>query len=333
MTVELRKASDTSDATEDESSVELIGVSLKDQVEREVIARRDETGNFTAEERLFELETKPVRAEGEITDSLFLAADRAGVPANTIVELIRIFSFDVDFQREIQPGDSFSVMYERKFDESDRPVKEGNILFASMTLSGKEIALYRYTPKDDGIPEYFTADGKSIKKTLMRTPVDGARLSSGFGKRKHPILGYTRMHRGVDFAAPRGTPIMAAGSGVVEMAARHGGYGNYVRIRHNGTYKTAYAHMKGFAKGIRKGARVRQGQIIGYIGTTGRSTGPHLHYEVLVDNAQVDPRSIKLPTGRVLKGKELKRFAAMVNDMDRQFAALPSEKEYAKLAD
>jgi murein DD-endopeptidase MepM/ murein hydrolase activator NlpD len=222
-------------------------------------------------------------------------------------DLIRIFSFDVDFQRDIQPGDGFEVLYDAKLEADGSLAKAGDVRFAAMTLSGKRFELYAFTPKS-GISDFFDTKGQSVRKTLMRTPIDGARLSSRFGMRKHPILGYTRMHRGTDFAAPTGTPIYAAGDGTVTVAGRKGAYGNYVRIRHNSTYDTAYAHMKGFAKGIRSGTRVRQGQIIGYVGTTGRSTGPHLHYEVLVNGKQINPSKIKLASGEQLKGDDLANF-------------------------
>ena len=200
-----------------------------------------------------------------------------------------------------------------------------------MTLSGTEVSLYRYKTPDDGFTDYYTATGQSVRKTLMRTPIDGARLTSRFGKRRHPILGYTKMHRGVDFGARRGTPIMAAGNGVVEMAGRNGAYGNYVRIRHNTEYKTAYAHMKGFAKGIRKGKRVKQGQVIGYVGSTGRSTSPHLHYEVHKKGRQINPLSVKLPAGRKLKGKILANFKTFTGKVDKAVAALPLDKQVASL--
>ena len=191
----------------------------------------------------------------------------------------------------------------------------GDIVYAAMTLSGKRMELYRFTPKS-GNTDYLDPKGDSVRKTLMRTPIDGARLSSGYGMRKHPILGYTKMHRGVDFAAPRGTPIYAAGDGTVEVAGRKGAYGKYVRIRHNSTYKTAYAHMSRYGKGIKKGKRVKQGQIIGYVGSTGRSTGPHLHYEILVNGRQINPRRVKLPSGEKLKGQDLEAFAQARAEID-----------------
>ena len=190
-------------------------------------------------------------------------------------------------------------------------------------LSGKEFRLYRHETSD-GEVDYFDAKGRSSRKALIMTPIDGARISSGFGRRKHPILGYTKMHRGTDFAAPSGTPVYAAGNGVVEKAGRNGGYGQYIRIRHNGTYKTAYAHLSGYARGITSGARVKQGEVIGYVGTTGRSTGPHLHYEVLLENKQINPKKLNLPSGRTLTGKELARFNAARGALENRYATLPA---------
>ena len=202
------------------------------------------------------------------------------------------------------------------------------MLFAALTLSGQRRELTRFTPSS-GKTDYFDQKGRSVRKTLMRTPIDGARLSSGFGMRRHPILGYSRMHRGVDFAAPKGTPIYAAGDGVVERAGRNGGYGKYIRLRHNGSYKTAYAHLSGYAKGVKRGRRVRQGQIIGYVGSTGQSTGPHLHYEVMVNGKQVNPRKIKLPSGEKLKGADLEAFLAIRGETQRLAAAVKAPTRLA----
>jgi murein DD-endopeptidase MepM/ murein hydrolase activator NlpD len=245
--------------------------------------------------------------EGEIDDSLYLSAKDAGASDKIIIDLIRLMSFDVDFQRDIRSGDTFSIYYRRTFAPEFNDIREDEILSASLTLRGNKHEAIAFTT-DDGEASYYDANGKSTQKALMKTPVEGARLSSRFGRRKHPILGYTRLHKGLDFAAPRGTPIMAAGNGTIEMATRNGSFGNYIRIRHGNSYKTAYAHLKSYARGIKKGAKVKQGQIIGYIGTTGRSTGPHLHYEVLLSGKQVNPQSLKLPTARSLKGKELEAF-------------------------
>lgn len=276
---------------------------------------RTETGAFAAERTSLAVEKSWVSAEAMIDDSLYLAAARADVPAAVIVDLIRIFSFNVDFQRDIWPGDRFAVTYE-KMESADGKTRLGAILFGELVLRGKPIALYRFMPESDGRTDYFDAKGMSARRLLMRTPIDGARLSSRFGKRKHPILGYTKMHSGIDFAAPTGTPIMAAGDGTVEFIGRHGGYGNLIRLRHNGTYKTAYAHMSRFKSGLAKGKRVRQGEIIGYVGSTGRSTGPHLHYEVFMNDARINPLSLELPTGKELEGSDLAAFQAWRRQID-----------------
>lgn len=297
-----------------EDSGHLLSLSLRPSPERDVRVTRGAEG-FVAEAIERQLAQRSVASSGRIDSNLSVAAQDAGVPASVMIEMIRLFSFDVDFQRDLQPGDSFEVLYNARFEANGTLAKTDEVLYAAMTLSGKRVDLYRFTPKS-GVEDYFDPRGQSVRKTLMRTPIDGARLTSRFGKRKHPILGYTKMHRGVDFAAPRGTPIYAAGDGVVEMAGRNGGYGNYVRLRHNSTYSTAYAHMDRVAKGMRKGVRVRQGQIIGYVGSTGRSTGPHLHYEVMVERKQVNPLDIKLPSGEKLAGADLKAFERRRAEID-----------------
>lgn len=263
-------------------------------------------------------------AAGIIDDSLFLAAQRQGLPQIVIVDLIRIFSYDVDFQREIKKGDQFEIFYERKLSEDGRRVQEGNILFAKLILSGREINLYRHTPDGKDFAEYFHEDGQSSKRALMKTPIEGARLSSYYGNRRHPVLGYNRLHKGVDFSAPTGTPIMAAGDGVVERASWYGSFGNYVRIRHNGTYKTIYAHMSKYGRGIKKGVRVEQGQIIGYVGATGRVTGRHLHYEVHMNDEAVNPLSLDIPSGIKLEAEAFEKFQIAMNTTNQQIAQAKS---------
>jgi murein DD-endopeptidase MepM/ murein hydrolase activator NlpD len=297
--------------------------------DRKVIAQRAADGSFTADNEFADLSVATVRAGGVISDSLYLSARRAGLPDSIIADTIRIFSYDVDFQREVRNGDRFEVFFERHHDEQGQPVKEGNILFASMTLSGKRMELFRHAPSDTKRTEYFNEDGRTARKALMRTPIDGARLTSGFGKRRHPILGYRKMHRGLDFGARRGTPIMAAGDGVIDKLGRNGGYGKYIRIRHNGTYSTAYAHMNGYRKGLRRGKRVKQGQTIGYVGSTGRSTGPHLHYEVLKNGRQMNPLKVKMPTGRKLKGKLLAELQKTVATTRTRLAEAPIQTQIA----
>lgn len=256
--------------------------------------------------------------KADIDVSLYGSAVEAGIPASVVADVIGLYSWDVDFQRDIRHGDAVEVMYEKLSTKDGDFVKTGNIIYARLNVNGQDIPVYRYQMKNGDI-DYFTADGKSVRKALMQTPINGARISSGFGKREHPVLGYTKMHKGVDFAAPRGTPIFAAGDGTIERMGPWSSFGNYVRIRHNSELKTAYAHMKGFAKGLHAGSRVKQGQIIGYVGTTGRSTGPHLHYEVIRNGTQVNPKTVKLPQGEALKGNELAQFKEQVKIVDREF--------------
>ena len=296
---------------------------------RKIETGRIEDGGFAARAVEVPLERMLVHTGGQIESSLYVAAVEAGVPVPVLLELIRAFSFDIDFQREIQSGDGFEVMFERFLDDSGKPVREGNVLYAVMTLSGGPLAIYRYTARD-GFTDYYNEDGHSIRKALLRTPIDGARLTSGFGTRKHPTLGYTKMHRGVDFGAKRGTPVMAAGDGVIEFAAWNGSYGKYVRIRHRGSYSTAYAHLDRIASGIQRTRRVKQGQIIGYVGSTGRSTGPHLHYEVLQAGKQINPLKVKLPTGAKLKGVALAAFQQSRENIERQLATLPLVRQVSE---
>ena len=250
---------------------------------------------------------KTVLAEGIIKSSLFKAAQKEDIDAEVIVDFARIYGFEIDFQRDIRKNDIFQIVYDKYIDDDGELQKNGEIIYAYMKNKGREIALYRFVDQR-GIAGYYQTNGKSIEKALMKTPINGARLSSRYGMRKHPILGYNKMHRGTDFAAPKGTPIMASGSGVIEMSKWNGAYGKYIRIRHNSKYKTAYAHLSGYARGIKKGAKVRQGQIIGYVGSTGRSTGPHLHYEVLVNGKRKNSQRLKLPSGRTLRGEDREKF-------------------------
>ncbi len=260
------------------------------------------------------------KSEGVITSSLYVAGVKSNLPLPVLSELIRAYSWDVDFQRSIRKNDEFSVLYEILQDANGDTVAYGKILYAKLTLSGDELPIYLFT-LNDGTEDYFDATGKSAKKTLMRTPIDGARLSSSYGNRKHPTLGYNKLHTGVDFAAPRGTPIYAAGDGAIDYIGRKGGYGNYIRIRHNGEYSTAYAHMKGYASGMKSGKRVRQGQVIGYVGTTGRSTGPHLHYEIIKNGQKTNPMRVKMPSGKRLKDTELANFKEMILKSDAEYAS------------
>ncbi len=303
-----------------DAGLSLSQVQLADGVERTVGVTRQAEG-FSAYQTTIQLDRAPARVNAKITDSLYQAALDAGLPMPALSEMIKLFSYDVDFQREVQPGDSFDVLYESYTDDTGKIAKTGRLLSASMTLSGRELRYYLYQPQGEAEADYFNQKGQSVRKALLRTPIDGARLSSGFGSRRHPILGYSIMHKGVDFAAPTGTPIQAAGSGTIEKAGWNGGYGNYVRIRHSNGFSTAYAHMSRIA--AKPGTPVRQGQVIGYVGTTGMSTGAHLHYEVLVNNQQVNPLSLRLPTGRNLEGREMKQFQAEMARLDRESENTP----------
>ena len=245
--------------------------------------------------------------EGVIENSLYNAAIRLDIKPNTIIEFARLYGFQVDFQRDIWKGDSFQIIYEQFENEDGSLVENGDIIFSNLNIQGKDLNLYKFELGKNKI-DYFDENGKSMKKTLMKTPINGARLSSPFGKRKHPILGFTKMHAGTDFAAPTGTPIMASGDGVVTRAQWCGGGGNCVKIKHNSVYQTVYAHMSKFGRGIKKGVRVKQGQIIGYVGSTGLSTGPHLHYEVIENGRKINSQKLKLPSGKTLKGKQRNKF-------------------------
>lgn len=269
--------------------------------------------------------------ETQVQSSLFGSAAKAGIPKAVVAEAIRVYSWDIDFQRDVRQGDKLQVMYEQYETEDGVKIKTGEMIYAKLTLGDEDVPIYRYKMKDGRI-DYFQPNGRSIRKTLMKTPVDGARMSSGFGMRRHPIQGYNKMHKGVDFAAPTGTPIYAAGDGVIDKSGRVNGYGNYVRLRHNSQLKTAYAHMSRIAKGMTPGARVRQGDIIGYVGSTGNSTGPHLHYEVLVNNVQVNPRGVNLPTGEILEGEQLRVFQAHARQIDRDFSTSSRNMKLAQNA-
>ena len=270
------------------------------------LERNLENDKFKEEILLIKLDKNIVYKENVITKSLYKSASNEDIPVNIIIEFARIYGFQVDFQRDIKIQDKFQVMYEIFFNENKEMVETGEILFANLKLSGQDNSLYYFDK--DGSEGHYDQNGKSVKKALMKTPINGARLSSPFGMRKHPIDGYNKMHRGTDFAAPMGTPIMASGDGVIKKAGWCGGGGNCVKIKHNSTYQTVYAHMSKFASGIRSGKRVKQGQTIGYVGSTGKSTGPHLHYEVIVNGKKINSQTLKLPSGKILKGEERKLF-------------------------
>jgi murein DD-endopeptidase MepM/ murein hydrolase activator NlpD len=274
--------------------------------EKIILSKTNEISKFNEEVLVLKLNKKIIYNENVILQSLYKSATDQNIPPNTIIEFARIYGFQVDFQRDIRKGDKFQIMYEVFVDKQDKIIETGEILFANLKLSGQDNSLYYFDKKN--VQGHYNKNGKSVQKALMKTPINGARLSSSFGMRKHPIDGFNKMHRGTDFAAPKGTPIMASGNGIVKKAGWCGGGGNCVKIKHNSTYETVYAHMSKFARGIKKGVRVKQGQTIGYVGSTGKSTGPHLHYEVIVNGKRVNSQKLKLPSGKILKGKNRELF-------------------------
>lgn len=312
----------TVEPAETETGYSLANLSFAPDHLRTIEVRRDDSGEIVSQlqEKVI-TETREARMV-EIDGSVYGSADKANLPDRITANTIKLFSYAVDFQRDIQPGDKLSVLYNTFKTEDGYVAKTGDIVYAKLNVGPKEYALYRYESKN-GQVDYYTAEGKSIRRSegLMRTPVAYGRLSSGYGVRVHPVLGYTKMHKGVDFASPVGTPVYASGDGVIERASRFSSYGNYIRIRHSSKLSTAYAHLKGYAKGIRPGVRVKQGQLIGYVGTTGRSTGPHLHYEVLVNGVQVNPKSVKVVVDNSLQGEELKRFKNAIKSLSEEYAS------------
>jgi murein DD-endopeptidase MepM/ murein hydrolase activator NlpD len=296
---------------------QLLQVAMRPQPERDVAVRRDAKGNFKPEEIKYSVNTTLARHAGTIDESLFANGVAAGIPVGILHDLIKAFSYDVDFQRDIQPNDKFEVVFERLYTTDGRLARDGRVLYGELVLRGKKMAFYRYNPPS-GEEDYYGLDGQSIVKALLRTPIDGAKISSRFGMRSHPILGFSRLHAGVDFAAPSGTPIYAAGNGTIEFAGVKGGYGNYVMVRHNSSFSTAYAHLSGFSRASRVGNRVRQGEVIGFVGSTGMSTGPHLHYEVHKGGRPVNPTDVSMPIGPKLAGKDLDKFRAFVAEFDRK---------------
>jgi murein DD-endopeptidase MepM/ murein hydrolase activator NlpD len=288
--------------------------------EKIILSKTKENTEFNKKILTVKLNKKIIYTENMILQSLYKAATDQDIPPNIIIEFARIYGFQVDFQRDIRKEDKFQIMYEIFIDKNDKIIETGEILFANLKLSGQDNSLYYFDKKN--VEGHYNRNGKSVQKALMKTPINGARLSSSFGMRKHPIDGFNKMHRGTDFAAPKGTPIMASGNGTVKKAGWCGGGGNCVKIKHNSTYETVYAHMSKFARGIKKGTRVKQGQTIGYVGSTGKSTGPHLHYEVIVNGKKVNSQKLKLPSGRILKGKNRELFETNKIKLD----VLKSEK-------
>jgi len=292
----------------DGGEARLTGVSFRSEPGASVAANRTTSGGFEAREVQMPLTFEIARIAAAVETSLYSSALQLGATDREVAALADAFSYDVDFQRDVRPGDNFELVFERFYDDEGNTVRTGDLLFVSLESSRGSREFYQFMAPGDTRPDWYDADGKSARRFLMKTPINGARLSSGYGMRRHPILGYSRMHRGTDFAAPTGTPILAAGDGTIVRAGPFSSYGNYVRIRHANGYETAYAHMSRFARGMRAGVRVRQGQVIGYVGTTGRSTGPHLHYEVMRRGQQVNPMSLRVANGRNLSGRALELF-------------------------
>ncbi len=289
-----------------------------------ILIVKNEEDKIVSKKIITKVYKKKTLTENIIKNNLYSSAIEAKINPDTIIEFARIFGFEIDFQRDIRKNDYFKILYEKYFDENGEFVKSGSILYAHMSVNGREISLYKFG-KDKNY-SYFDSNGKSVEKALMKTPINGARLSSPFGMRKHPILGYNKKHLGTDFAAPMGTPIMASGSGTIIRAKWCGGGGNCIKIKHNSTYQTVYAHLRNFAKGIKVGKKVRQGQIIGYVGSTGMSTGPHLHYEVIVNGKKVNSQKLKLPSGKVLKEQDRKEFEIHRIKTDVLIAELVAKK-------
>ncbi len=279
---------------------------------------------FVAGEDKKKLFSKLKLYEVEIHNSIYESLKKIDTPDEIIMEFVQLYSFDIDFQRDIRKGNKLKIFFEIYTDTQNNYIKSGNINFSEIILDDESYELYRFQSEGDEFVEYFNSDGKSATKALMKTPINGARLSSGFGMRKHPILGYNKKHQGVDFAAPTGTPIMAAGTGHIEFVGNNGGAGKYIRIKHLNGYKTSYSHLSKYASGIKKNIKVRQGQVIGYVGNTGLSTGPHLHYEVIFNGKRINPMKMKLPSGKQLKDKNLEIFLAEKNRINAEVSKLNS---------
>tara|TARA_A100001015_G_scaffold319604_1_gene443004 strand:+ start:254 stop:1483 length:1230 start_codon:yes stop_codon:yes gene_type:complete len=315
------KINDLLQFTVDRSTQKITELSYPISKTKKISLKRNDNSNFFEEKVITTNLIKEILYnENIIMNSLYKSASDVGIPDGVIVEFARIYGFEIDFQRDIRKRDSFQIMYEIYKDEDEEITEKGNILFANLNVQGINYPLYFFNKKN--LEGHYDESGKSIVKTLMKTPINGARLSSPFGMRKHPIDGFNKMHRGTDFAAPMGTPIVASGDGVVVKAGWCGGGGNCVKIKHNSVYQTIYAHMSKFANRVKSGVRVKQGQIIGYVGSTGKSTGPHLHYEVIENGKKINSQTLKLPSGKILKGNDRKIFETVKIKLD----VLKSEK-------
>jgi murein DD-endopeptidase MepM/ murein hydrolase activator NlpD len=297
--------------------------SVSPSPEQEIVVSRKDNGEYDAREIKLKLLRYVSRYSGTLKNSLFVDGVEAGISPTSMMNMINLYSYDVDFQRDIKNGDKFEMLVESFYTEDGKKVKDGNVLFSSLTLQNRSIDIYMH--KVDNRVEYFDYKGNSVRKSLLRTPINGARVSSGFGLRRHPILGYSKMHKGTDFAAPSGTPILAAGSGIITHYSVKGGYGNFVQIRHNENYSTGYGHASRYVKKLRVGSAVKQGDVIAYVGSTGRSTGPHLHFEVLYKGVQINPSTVKATSGLRLSGKELARFEDSRAEIERYRKNVPNQ--------
>lgn len=298
-------------------------ITISPAPEQQIVISRKSDGGYDARETRMKLLRYISRYYGVIKSGLFVDGVNAGISPTSMMNMINLYGYDVDFQRDIRSGDKFEMLVESFYDENGKKIKDGNVLFSSLTMQNRAIDIYMH--KVDGHIEYFDAKGNSVRKSLLRTPINGARVSSGFGIRRHPILGYSKMHKGIDFAAMTGTPILAAGNGVIVYMAVKGGYGNYVQIKHNSDYSTAYGHASRFNKKFHVGSKVKQGDIVAYVGSTGRSTGPHLHFEVLYKGSQINPAKVKATSGIKLVGKELVRFESSKAEIDAYRRDIPNQ--------
>jgi murein DD-endopeptidase MepM/ murein hydrolase activator NlpD len=324
--------SKSASAVPGEPITRLISIKFSPTVDHDISITRAADGTFTATDTVKQLVSHVHRAGGTIDGSLYLSAMRAGIPTDVVGEMIKMFSYKVDFQRDIHPGDSFEVFYDYYYTPEGAAVRQGQISYAMMKVDGKPIVLYRYQANPNDPPEYFDASGESVKGMLMKTPVDGARITSSFGMRFHPVLGYSRMHKGVDFGVPIGTPVMAAGAGTIAFIGWSNGYGRFVKINHGNGYSTGYGHLSRFSAGLHVGSKVHQAQIVAYSGNTGMSTGPHLHYEISQNSQQVNPLKVKMAQGRKLGGKDLRAFQAERLKIDDKLAATKLETKVADVA-
>lgn len=316
---------------ENDTIAQLLAIRFSPTVDHDVAIVRTADGSFQATDTVKQLVSHVHRAGGTIDGSFYASAMRAGIPDAVVGEMGKMFSYKVDFQRDIHPGDSFEVFYDYYYTPEGLPAKQGTISYAMMKIDGKTIVLYRYQASPNDPPEYFDANGESVKGMLMKTPVDGARITSSFGMRFHPVLGYSRMHKGVDFGVPIGTPVMAAGSGTIAFMGWSNGYGRFVKVNHGNGFATGYGHLSRFTPGLHIGSRVRQAQIIAFSGNTGMSTGPHLHYETLVNNEQVNPLKLKMAQGRKLAGKEQRAFQTERMHIDDKLASTKLETKVADI--